>query len=214
MDYRLSPKEKATLNYYNDPLVAEEIANPDLSDNIWTHTFYPEYHREWAEQVDSFTEMLAGDKVLALGCGSAIDSNRFERKGYKYFGIDLADVMLKLARNRETTTALAQMNMNFLGFSDNSFDGVWMWDSFINIPRDKVPFLFRGVNRVLKPGGLCYINFLAGKGQKLGSDGLVTFWPIGELKGILTDNGFTVGEAVQNMESVQCYTLIARKEVV
>lgn len=107
-------------------------------------------------------EDVAGKKVLCLASGGGQDSVAFGLLGAEVTVIDLSDV--QLARDREgaahhglrVTTIQGDMR-DLSDFPDNTFDVVWQPYSVNFVP--SVEPVYSGVARVLKPGGIYYMQF-------------------------------------------------------
>ena len=116
-------------------------------------------------------ELLAGARVLDLGCGSGRDVYALAQcvgpKG-EVVGVDMTDEQLDVARATEAfhRDAFGYSNTRFvkgyiekldeLGFEANSFDVV-ISNCVINLSQDKGAVL-RGVKSLLKPGGEFYFS--------------------------------------------------------
>ena len=96
----------------------------------------------------------AGARVLDVGCGQGVALQRFVSLGLHPVGVTLgAD---DLARCREQGFEVREMDQSFLDFDDHAFDVVWCRHALEHSP---IPlFTLRGFHRVLKDGGLLYVE--------------------------------------------------------
>jgi SAM-dependent methyltransferase len=105
---------------------------------------------------------VAGNKVLCLASGGGQSSVAFGLLGAAVTVLDLSDVQLERDRQAAAHHGLSvktiQGDMRDLSqFAENAFDIVWQVFSLNFIP-SVVP-LFQGVQRVLKPEGIYFVQF-------------------------------------------------------
>ncbi len=93
-------------------------------------------------------------RVLDVGCGSGVALELFRDYGLDAIGITLADA--DLAAVREQGLIAQAMDQSFLAFPDSSFDLVWARHV---VEHSIFPyFTLSEMNRVLKPGGVFYLE--------------------------------------------------------
>jgi 2-polyprenyl-3-methyl-5-hydroxy-6-metoxy-1,4-benzoquinol methylase len=100
-----------------------------------------------------------GAAVLDVGCGQGVALDRFCSLGFHVTGInlDLADIQIC----RDKGHQVLQMDQSFLEFPDESFDLVWARHV---IEHSIFPFFtLSGFSRVLKPGGMLYLEVPGGE---------------------------------------------------
>lgn len=105
---------------------------------------------------------VAGKKVLCLASGGGQSSVAFGLLGAEVTVLDLSDVQLERDRQAAAHHGLSvktiQGDMRDLSqFAENAFDIVWQVFSLNFIP--SVTPLFQGVQRVLKPEGIYFVQF-------------------------------------------------------
>jgi len=93
----------------------------------------------------------AGAKVLDVGCGSGLFCSHAAKRGAAVAGIDAAEGLLAIARERTPSGDFRTGEMEELPFADASFDLVSGFNSF-QFAADPVNAL-RQARRVAKPGG-------------------------------------------------------------
>ena len=64
----------------------------------------------WVEEFERYAALLAGRKVIDIGCGAGRDAAVFVERGYDYIGVDLSEGMLKVAAERAPTGTFRQMD--------------------------------------------------------------------------------------------------------
>jgi len=105
---------------------------------------------------------VRGKKVLCLASGGGQDSVAFGLLGAQVTVLDLSDVQLERDRQAAAyhglATTMIQGDMRELSiFADQTFDIVWQIYSINFVP--SVEAVFRGVARVLRPGGIYFLQF-------------------------------------------------------
>ncbi len=107
-------------------------------------------YRRWRKKL---FEIAQGPRVLEVGIGTG-KNLEYHKKEIQSFGIDLSEGMLSKAVSaaKERRVDLIQMDVENLGFKDNTFDTVVASFVFCSVP-DPVKGL-QEMRRVLKPGGV------------------------------------------------------------
>jgi SAM-dependent methyltransferase len=105
---------------------------------------------------------VKGKQVLCLASGGGQDSVAFGLLGANVTVLDLSDVQLERDRqgaaHHGLTTTTIQGDMRDLSvFPANTFDVVWQVYSINFVP--SVTPVFQGVARVLRPGGIYFVQF-------------------------------------------------------
>ncbi|MEM3833368.1 MAG: class I SAM-dependent methyltransferase [Thermoprotei archaeon] len=95
---------------------------------------------------------IRGTKVLDVGCGTGRFIPILNKLGINYYGIDLAENMVKVAKRRGSRFCnLLIMDGEKMGFLPNTFDSVFLVRTFKFFSE---PLNFLGeVHRILKPKG-------------------------------------------------------------
>jgi SAM-dependent methyltransferase len=122
--------------------------------------------RDWAEneegEVPTFQAGLdrldigAGDEVLEVGCGTGVFLGLAADRGASVHGIDAAENLVELARERVPEADVRVGDMQFLPHADDAFDAVCGFNSFF-FAEDMVAAL-REAGRVAKPGAAVLIQ--------------------------------------------------------
>ncbi|MFD4504556.1 class I SAM-dependent methyltransferase [Streptomyces sp. NPDC058457] len=111
----------------------------------------------------TYAELVgAGGEVADLGCGPGRTTARLAALGLSVFGLDLSESMLAVARRENPDLRFVPGSMLELDLPDEALDGVVCWYSSIHTPDDRLPELFGGFRRVLRPGGQLLLAFQVG----------------------------------------------------
>jgi len=114
---------------------------------------------------EAFTRHLApGARVLDAGCGSGRDTKAFQEMGYQVEAFDASPAMVELARKH---TGLPVKVMSFADVDwKEEFDGIWCCASLLHVPAVELPGVMRRLADALKPGGVWYVSFKYGEGER------------------------------------------------
>ncbi len=114
---------------------------------------------------EAFTRHLApGARVLDAGCGSGRDAKAFQEMGYQVEAFDASPAMVELAREH---TGLPVKVMSFEDVDwKEEFDGIWCCASLLHVPAVELPGVMRRLADALKPGGVWYVSFKYGDGER------------------------------------------------
>lgn len=126
------------------------------------------------------SEMEGQRKILDCGAGGAQPPlSLFYSHGYKTAGVDFSTGQVQRA-NKYGEGLGQKLNIEFgdmtnLRFDDSSFDFVYSYNSIFHMKKDQIAVAIKEMKRVLKPGGLLFVNFLSvddfrcGEGPHLGN---------------------------------------------
>jgi len=131
---------KKTKEDYN--LIAEDFSR--------TRAFVPEELENWI-----FQYIFAGEKVLDWGCGNGRFFEIFEHKEVDYFGIDISEKLIDIAKNKYPRAKFQVTSAFNLPFPNNFFDKIFSIAVFHHIPSEEFRLKFlKEAKRILKPEGL------------------------------------------------------------
>lgn len=134
---------------------------------------YNRIAREWDQsrmrpsqlKLDLIREVDAGMAVLDIGCGNALMLPFVLDKGAFYFGLDLSDNLVRIARERYTAEVSAGRADFVVGeatdlpFQDAEFDSVISFAVLHHLPSEDLRrAYFSELRRVLRPGGKAKIT--------------------------------------------------------
>jgi SAM-dependent methyltransferase len=130
----------------------------------WSRPFLDFTPEQAAEYIGRYgiIKDVARKKVLCLASGGGQDSVAFGLLGADVTVLDLSDVQLERDRQAAAHHGLQVVTIqgdmrDLSGFPDNSFDIVWQPYS-VNFV-SSVEAVYLGVARILKPGGIYYMQF-------------------------------------------------------
>lgn len=134
---------------------------------------------------ETFTKHLApGARVLDAGCGSGRDAKAFLEMGYQVEAFDASPAMVELAREH------AGLPVQVMTFADvewkEEFDGIWCCASLLHVPAVELPGVMRRLADALKPGGVWYVSFKYGDGEREVDGRRFTDMDEGKLRALLS----------------------------
>jgi SAM-dependent methyltransferase len=155
--------------------------------------------------LSTFLSYCSGSALArtVLDCGAGGDCPPlcwFERHGFTTRGVELSPAQLERARrfsrSQGADLGIILADMRRLPFRAASFSFVYSWNSICHMSKRDVARAMAEIVRVLRPEGLCFVNFLSvddgrfGEGPCLGpgeygfaegdGDGLHSFFDDGE----------------------------------
>lgn len=102
----------------------------------------------------------------------------FSEFGYKTYGIELSDSQIKKAqlfsKEHKLELNISKGDMRKLTFEDESISFIYSYNTIFHMKKVDIAKAVSEIKRVLKPNGLCFINFLSiddenyGSGEKIG----------------------------------------------
>lgn len=115
---------------------------------------------------EAFTQHLPhGAQVLDAGCGSGRDAKAFHEMGYQVNAFDASSAMVELARQH---TGLPVQLMTFSEIEGKAqYDGIWCCASLLHVPSSGLPAVMQRLADALKPGGVWYVSFKYGNGERV-----------------------------------------------
>lgn len=165
-----------------------------------------------------FAQVLpAGARVLDLGCGTGKPIARwFMAEGFAVTGVDFADAMLAIARDRWPEGDWRQADMRKLELGE-TFDGIIAWNSFFHLTEAEQVDCIARMAAHLVPGGVLMATVGPRAGEVTGQVGGETVFhaslsPAGYATA-LEQNGLRMtGFLAEDPETNQHSVLMARKE--
>jgi SAM-dependent methyltransferase len=113
---------------------------------------------------DAFLALLEQERkrsLLELGAAAGADAEVFRGRGLAVVCVDLSPEMV--ARCREKGLEAHVMDVADLRFPPDSFDAVYAMNCLVHVPRQELPRVLAGIDRVLAPRGLCYLGLYGGR---------------------------------------------------
>ncbi|MCM0082962.1 DUF3427 domain-containing protein [Geomonas sp. Red32] len=105
-----------------------------------------------------------GGLILDAGCGSGRDSREFKHRGYRVAAFDASLELSALAGSHigQEVSVRTFADVDEVGV----YDGVWACASLLHLPLPELPDAISRLWRALKPGGIFYISFKEGTGER------------------------------------------------
>lgn len=105
-----------------------------------------------------------GARILDAGCGSGRDARAFSALGYDVEAFDASAELVELARQH---SGLPVEQKRFEDVTDvDRYDGIWCCASLLHVPLAELPGVMMLLARALKPGGVWYLSFKYGRGER------------------------------------------------
>jgi ubiquinone/menaquinone biosynthesis C-methylase UbiE len=109
----------------------------------------------WPEIAVLFDYIKKSDNVLDLGCGNGRFVNIIKEKGEQYFGTDVSENLINIAKKNYPNENFQTTEPLKLPFENNYFDGIYSIAVLHHIPSNDFRLKFlQEVKRVLKSGGI------------------------------------------------------------
>ena len=140
----------------------------------------------------------AGSSVLDLGCGTGVPTARIlTAAGHRVLGVDVAEGMLKLAREQVPAAEFRRADMLELPGDLGPFDAVTSFFALLMLSRADIDTVLGKVTGWLKPGGHFAVGMVAFDGDSvplefLGVPVRISGYPEAEWKDVLQRAGLTV----------------------
>ncbi len=128
------------------------------------------YFPDLPAMLDKFIALLPGPCVLDVAFGAGRDTLYLMANGLSVQGVELTMPFIQKLKEA-ISVPLYKMDMRYLGFVNDCFDGIWCCSAFLHIPRVDALDTLRGFSRVLKPGGIIYLYVKEGHGYEWKSEG-------------------------------------------
>lgn len=177
----------------------------------------------WLDRFISYIEK--GEKILDIGCGFGRDCRFFANHFFDVYGIDLSPAMIDRAKKYEPRGKYYVMDAEKLGFDDNYFGALWCSAVLYHFKKADMHQVLQELKRVLRVGGIFYLNLKEGRGQKFIKDTrygkekkLNSFYVEAEIKKILASEDLKLLDFEINVEPEDKYKntgiiyIIARKK--
>lgn len=139
-----------TINYYQHN-----------ADSFFTATVAVDMSSLYAPFVEALTPP---ELILDAGCGSGRDAKAFAEMGYRVEAFDASSEMVARAARY---SGLPVRQRSFADISETArYDGIWCCASLLHVPGDELPGVMQRLSTALKPGGVWYVSFKYGTGER------------------------------------------------
>ncbi|MTI71016.1 MAG: class I SAM-dependent methyltransferase [Firmicutes bacterium] len=122
-------------------------------------------------------------KRIVLDCGAGGDCPPlalFNEFNYETYGIEISDKQLNKAyefqKRNGVNLNILKGDMRNLTFKNESISFIYSYNTIFHMGKNDISKAIEEIKRVLKPGGLCFINFVSindyrcGLGKRIGKD--------------------------------------------
>jgi SAM-dependent methyltransferase len=105
-----------------------------------------------------------GGHILDAGCGSGRDALAFRRLGYAVTAFEASPTLARIA-SEHCGLPVEVRRFQEVDWEDR-FDGIWACASLLHVPMAELPEVLRLLGRALKHGGVLYVSFKCGAGER------------------------------------------------
>ena len=111
--------------------------------------------------------------ILDLGCGSGRDTIFFQQHGYRVTAMDAVPEIASICSRNigQEVLVMSAQSMD----ARECYDGIWACASLLHIPEMELGDTLYRLNVALKPGGVCYMSFKKGQGERWDEKGRFFF---------------------------------------
>jgi ubiquinone/menaquinone biosynthesis C-methylase UbiE len=138
-----------------------------------------------AAQLYTFLDYCEGSSLEkeVLECGAGVSPDlapllvRFFERGYKTHGVEISaqrmEAAVRYCEDHQLDLDIRQGDMRELPFEDESLSFVFSYNAIFHMTKRDIALAMGEIERVLKPGGMCFVNFLSvdsesyGRGEEL-----------------------------------------------
>ena len=111
-------------------------------------------------------ESLMAKEVLDCGAGGSLPPlSLFYHYGYRTFGIEIQETALiqaqRFSAEKSMPLNIIRGDMRRIPFPNQRFSFVYSYNAIDFMTKPDIAVSMREIERVLKQGGLCYVNFLS-----------------------------------------------------
>ena len=157
-----------------------------------------------------------GGRILDLGCGSGRDSKIFLARGYQVTAADGSEALCKLAASY-IGQPVRCMDFEDLDYTEE-FHGIWACASLLHVEKSRILPILRKIHSALLPGGVLYVSFKHGSGERLSGQRFFSDYTEDDLKALFPSSGgwqiltiFTTGDVREGRDGEQWVNGVVRK---
>lgn len=128
------------------------------------------FYADLSSLYEVFTRRVPkGGRILDAGSGSGRDTLAFGRQGYVVSAFDASPALCERSTRR---TGITTQLLRFQELEDEEeYDGIWACASLLHVPKMELPDAISRLVRALRPGGVLYMSFKHGFGERVTEDG-------------------------------------------
>lgn len=182
---KLTLKETETINYYSDHAQEWGINHQQVGN---FGKLAPEYKL--------FFKELPSGTVIEIGTGTGEDAINLVKKygASNYLGVEPAEGLRKIASENNPSAKFLEGSIYDLGDIQSIFDGFWLCQVLIHIPKNRIHEALESVRKVVKSQGIGMISILEGNSDMENSrpGRYYTLWSDKEFANVLAENKFEI----------------------
>jgi TDG/mug DNA glycosylase family protein len=152
----------------------------------------------WRPQAQAFAAAIApGEVRVDLGCGPGQYGPDL---GWPLVQLDVAFAMLAIARDANPDAPCVQADLEALPFRTGALHGGWSRNSYVHVPRVRLPIALAQLHRALAPGAPIALTMIEGdrEGGLAGDDfpgRFFALWETEHLEHVVEGAGFTIDDS-------------------
>ena len=125
-------------------------------------------------------------RILDAGCGSGRDSLAFKEMGHEIVAFDASKKLAAVAA-RELGETVEVKRFQEIQYT-SAFDGIWACASLLHVPLRELPEVLSNLEVALKQGGVLYMSFKKGDGERQHHGRTFTDFTEEALASLVTEN--------------------------
>lgn len=133
-----------------------------------------------------------GQRILDAGCGSGRDVSAFLADGFAVEAFDASAELCRIAAER-TGIDVRQLRFEELA-GEEMYDGIWACASLLHVRAEALPDVLGRLHRLLRPGGILYVSFKYGAGERVKDGRYFHDLTEDECRRLLCEAGFLIRE--------------------
>lgn len=122
------------------------------------------HFKKWLDILDS--KLNKGDSILDLGCGNGRIVKYYIRKGYRCFGMDVSDKMLRLAKKHVPLGKFVKADITKkLNFKPGSFNAIISFFALNHVSKRQFITTIKNCKNILKRDGFLLLGLVKGNDE-------------------------------------------------
>lgn len=182
--------------------------------------FAIEYSQKWQhsdmlEHYKRFLNLLKGDKILELGCGSGRDAKYFSENGINVLATDASVKLLEIAMQNAPRARFLELDFSSSFNLQRSFDGIWACASLVHLSKEELRFAFESIKQHMNKLSVFFLT-LKECDFKEDKNRTFTYWQDPGVKDLLTAHNLEVlhsqTDSTENSKWLTYYVKLASEK--